>query len=36
MASEGDVLSSLGELVRKDLIRPERGPGGMPSGSDMC
>ena len=24
----GDVVSSLGELVRKDLIRPERGPGG--------
>ena len=23
-----DVVSSLGELVRKDLIRPERGPGG--------
>ena len=23
----GEVLSSLGELVRKDLIRPERGPG---------
>ena len=24
----GDVVSSLGELVRKDLIRPERGLGG--------
>ena len=25
---EMTVVSSLGELVRKDLIRPERGPGG--------